>query len=126
MSRSALRIAPRTKPRKTRCHVGDFFAFRRMIAPVLIHIFYWLASLGLLAIGVLMIIDKMDLFWDQIQELTKDGGHGLGFLKGLWTNPGDKTTKVALGIAVAIGGPLFIPLYCEFIMLPVPINEPLT
>jgi hypothetical protein len=107
--------------------VGDFFAFRRMIAPVLIHIIYWVASLALLALGVLMLINKMDLVWDLFpKDSVKDTTHALGFLRSTWEALGDGTTRMLLGIAVAIGGPFFVRLYCELLMLPFRVNDTLT
>jgi hypothetical protein len=106
--------------------VGDFFAFRRMIAPVLIHIFFWVASLSLLALGVLMAIDKMDPVWERMPEMKEatKGMSGKEYLKSLWEGLG--SAKMLVGIAVAIGGPFFIRIYSELLMLPFRINDTLT
>jgi hypothetical protein len=107
--------------------VGDFFAFRRMIAPVLIHIFYWVGSLALLAVGVLMAVNKFDLVTDRIPEPTeKSKDFNLKqWTKSMWDGL-DEKTRILVGIAVAIGGPFFIRIYSELMMLPFRINDTLT
>ena len=37
--------------------MGDFFAFRRMLAPVLIHIMFWLSL-----IGFTLLVEKLQKF----------------------------------------------------------------
>jgi hypothetical protein len=103
--------------------MGDFFAFRRMLAPVLIHLLFWVGFLACLGLGVLMILDKMDVVWDHIG--TAAHGSFQHLLQGTWNNM-DKTTKLIVGLIVLIGGPLTFRLYCELLMLPFRINDTLT
>ena len=106
--------------------MGDFFAFRRMIAPVLIHIFYWAASLALLALGIMMAINKLDMVWERIPDshAGKEYSVKQNLMK-TWDDL-DSTTKMLVGIAVAIGGPFLVRLYSELLMLPFRINDTLT
>src|SRR5262249_41671495 len=101
--------------------MGDFFAFRRMLAPVLIHLIFWVGFLACLALGVLMILDKMDVVWEHIGGTAP--GTVQGYVKGTWDNMPDKTGKLIAGLVVLIGGPLFFRLYCELLMLPFRIND---
>jgi hypothetical protein len=100
--------------------MGDFFAFRRMLAPVLIHLIFWVGVLATLALGVIMILDKMDLVWDHMDKTQLTD-----LVKNTW-NALDKTSKLIVGLVVLIGGPLTFRLYCELLMLPFRINDTLT
>jgi hypothetical protein len=105
--------------------VGDFFAFRRMIAPLLIHILFWVGVIVTIGLGVLMLIDKMDPVWDNVSWTTQKFPNTNTSAKDIWGET-NSTTKMIVGIIVLIGGPFFFRIYCELLMLPFRINDTLT
>jgi hypothetical protein len=97
--------------------MGDFFAFRRMLAPVLIHIIFWVGVLGSVAVGGGIISEHIPL------KTLKVGDKELPELLGV-KNLDD--LKLPIGIAIIVLGPLVIRLDCELLMLPFRINGTLT
>jgi hypothetical protein len=97
--------------------MGDFFAFRRMLAPVLIHIFFWLGVIAFIGAGVAVLIGKTDMVIDQGGLPGSAKQHVNEFLEG---------SKLYVGLALCILGPFLLRLYCELIMLPFRMNGTLT
>src|SRR5438876_397426 len=67
---------------QSRCFMGDFFAFRRMLAPVLIHIFFWVGTLGCLALGGAILGGAVDpMKWAEHKHVPAEVAkeiHGVG------------------------------------------------
>ena len=97
--------------------MGDFFAFRRMLAPVLIHIIFWVGVLGCLAGGGAILGGQIDPL-EMSQTYLPVGVLKFGAVSG--------NLKLFMGLGIMILGPLFIRLYCELLMLPFRINGTLT
>ncbi len=77
--------------------MSDFWAFRKMVTPVIIQILFWVGVIACLVGGVIMI--------------------GLGR-----EYPG----MVLKGVLVFIFGPLLVRVYCEILIVFFRINETLT
>jgi len=88
-------------PRNPEPTLDDFWAFRTMLAPVLIQVVFWVGVLGCIAFGVYQIVQaRVDDSWDRVEVLR--------------------------GAAWAVFGPLAIRLACEVLILFFRINETLT
>lgn len=66
----------------------DFFAFRKMILPTIIQILFWIGVVFVIIWGIAVIADD-----------PRDG----------W--------QVLYGLAVIILGPIFVRIYCEFLVV---------
>ncbi len=97
--------------------MGDFFAFRRMLAPLLIHLIFWVGVLGSIAGGVMVFTGHVDPV-DYVKKNFSFDLTGLGMDK--------DALKLPVGICLVIVVPLLIRLYCELLMLPFRINGTLT
>ena len=74
----------------------DFFVFRRMVTPILIQIIYWIATVTVIMVGLVLLI----------------GGEDFGQRFG--------------GFLILILGPLVVRIYAELSMLLFRMNETLT
>jgi len=83
--------------------MGDFFAFRRMITPIVIQIIFWIGVVACIVGGLVMMFAG--------EALASTEARGAGFLAGL---------------AVLILGPLAVRVYCEILIVIFRINESLT
>ena len=79
--------------------MSDFWAFRKMVTPVIIQILFWVGVIICIIAGIVMI--------------------GMGI-----KNPGDQ--MVLKGVLLVIFGPLVVRLYCEILIVFFRINETLT
>jgi uncharacterized membrane protein YagU involved in acid resistance len=79
--------------------MSDFWAFRKMVTPVIIQILFWVGVIGCIIGGLIMI------------------GVGVKF-------PGEQ--GVLKGVLLIILGPLAVRLYCEILIVFFRINETLT
>ena len=77
----------------------DFFAFRSMVTPVIIQIFFWLGLLVCLGAGIFLIA-----FGVKLHDYT----------------------DVYKGLAILLLGPLGVRIYCEILIIFFRINETLT
>ncbi|MCF8111960.1 MAG: DUF4282 domain-containing protein [Desulfobacteraceae bacterium] len=82
---------------------GDFLTFRKMITPVLIQIFFWIGVIACVAIGIINLTEAYNEYAGRWNEF-----------------------RVIIGLAYIILGPLFLRIYCEFIILFFRMNETLT
>ena len=100
--------------------MGDFFAFRRMLAPLLIHIIFWVGVLGSLALGGAVLAGKIDPM--------ETAEHYLGSNSNIVTelHRYSDNLKLTVGLYFLIIMPLKIRLVCELLMLPFRINGTLT
>jgi hypothetical protein len=96
--------------------VGDFLAFRRMLMPLLLQLFFWLGVLGCIGAGVFVIMSDPGT----VTIPQQVGGVNTPDLKQL----GD--AKLYVGLLLIIGGPIVLRLYFELLMLPFRINGTLT
>jgi hypothetical protein len=79
--------------------MGDFWAFRKMVTPVIIQILFWVGVIICVVTGVILI--------------------GMGIKQ-----PGNQS--VFTGVLLVIFGPLAVRLYCEILIVFFRINETLT
>ena len=79
--------------------MSDFWAFRKMVTPVIIQILFWIGVIACVIAGVVLIGMGMKL-------------------------PGDQL--VLTGVLLVIFGPLAVRLYCEILIVFFRINETLT
>jgi hypothetical protein len=84
----------------------DFFAFRKMITPVIIQILFWLGVLGCIIGGAVSILTG------GVTLLT-----GGGLVSGL---------PVLIGIFWIFVGPILVRIYCEVLILFFRMNDNLT
>jgi hypothetical protein len=99
--------------------MGDFLAFRRMLAPVLIHILFWVATIGCLALGGAILGGQIDpAKWPEAAKLPPGLAQDA-------RNAGEKL-RLIVGLGTLILGPLLVRLWCEMLMLPFRINGTLT
>jgi hypothetical protein len=89
--------------------MADFFAFRRMLFPILIQVVFWLGTAAMFIIGG----------WTIYGAKSEDFS---GFVD---TTEWDRL-RVAAGVAIIIVGPLVLRLWAELIILGFRINETLT
>jgi hypothetical protein len=75
----------------------DFFAFKKLILPVLIQIIFW--------IGVALVV-----IW----------------AFSIFALAGEDEWQVAFGVGVLLIGPIFVRIYCEVLVVAFRINETLT
>lgn len=87
------------KDRLTSSPLGDFFAFRTMITPVIIQLLFWMGSIASLVAGGLMIANA--------------------YYYG-------SETEIILGIFTIIFGPLAVRIWCEIMILFFRMNQTLT
>ncbi|MFW6011122.1 MAG: DUF4282 domain-containing protein [Desulfosalsimonas sp.] len=83
--------------------LGGFWTFRKMITPVLIQIFFWIGVIACIITGIINLGEAYHEYsgrWNELQVII-----GLGFI---------------------ILGPLFLRIYCEFMILFFRMNETLT
>jgi hypothetical protein len=80
--------------------MNDFFAFRRMITPLIIQILFWVGLGGCALTALVMIVG------------------------GLSSNGGGAT--VLLGLVLLAAGPFVVRIYCELLILAFRMNETLT
>ena len=80
---------------------ADFFTFRTMITPIIIQILFWIGVAICIIVGIIMIVQGFDSY---------RGGQVL----------------VLIGFGYILLGPLFVRLYCEFLILFFRMNETLT
>ncbi len=99
--------------------MGDFFAFRRMLAPLLIHIIFWVGVLGSLALGGAVLAGQVDPM-----KVAEDWSMPSGILSQLRAHADN--LKLFVGLYFLIISPLKIRLICELLMLPFRINGTLT
>ena len=78
--------------------MNDFWAFRRMITPLIIQIIFWIGAIGLFIGGIVGI------------ATAHDGGAG----------------QIVWGILLMILGPLWVRIWCELLILFFRMNETLT
>ena len=97
--------------------MGDFFAFRRMLMPVLIQIFFWLAVFSSWAIGGAILAGQYDPLPEANRVLPSD------FMNAQFVKD---NFKLAAGLHFIIVMPLVIRLWCEFCVLLFRINDTLT
>jgi len=83
--------------------MGDFLAFRRMIAPIIIQIVFWIGLVACIVGGLVMMLV------------------GQAF-----AGADAKGTGVLAGLAVLLLGPLVVRVYCEILIVIFRINESLT
>jgi hypothetical protein len=76
--------------------MGDFFAFRRMVTPVIIQIIFWIGVLFCVIVGIMMVVSTA-FFQGQL-----------------------------LGALLLIAGPLIVRVYCEIFIVAFKINDSLT
>jgi hypothetical protein len=81
----------------------DFFKFKRMIAPVVVRILFWVGVVGCVIGGFALMVAG-------IGGKSHSGG-GL---------------QVFIGLLYIFLGPVFVRLYCEFIIVIFSINDTLT
>lgn len=81
----------------------DFWAFRKMIAPILIQILFWIGVVICIVGGLIIISRAQQAYTD-----TWDGA------------------QVTLGLATIFLGPVLVRIYCEFLILFFRMNETLT
>ena len=98
--------------------MGDFFAFRRMLAPLLIHIIFWVGVLGSLALGGAILAGQIDPIKVAESSLSS------ALVSELRAHADN--LKLYLGLYFLIISPLKIRLVCELLMLPFRINGTLT
>ena len=79
--------------------MSDFWAFRKMVTPVIIQILFWVGVIVCIIAGVVMIATGVK-------------------------NPENQT--VLPGVLLIIFGPLVVRLYCEILIVFFRINETLT
>ncbi len=79
--------------------MSDFWAFRKMVTPVIIQILFWVGVIACVITGIILI--------------------GMGIKL-----PGDQL--VLKGILLIIFGPLAVRVYCEILIVFFRINETLT
>jgi len=89
----------------------DFWAFRKMITPVIIQVIFWIGSLISIILGIFLIANA------HTPSITDYYGNTLSS----WNE-----ARVWYGIAIIILGPLFIRIWCEMLILFFRINETLT
>ncbi|MBN2218069.1 MAG: DUF4282 domain-containing protein [Pirellulales bacterium] len=95
------RLADASSDRKPDATLDDFWAFRTMLAPVLIQVVFWVGALACVLYGVYLVARaRSGDSWDQLQVLRGAG----------W----------------AVFGPLAVRLACEVVILFFRINETLT
>ncbi len=86
-------------PDKLGSNADDFWAFRRMITPVIIQAIFWIGVIACIIGGIAFI--------------------GVGADE-------DEGVLIAIGIALILVGPGFVRLYCEMAIVFFRINETLT
>ena len=79
--------------------MSDFLTFRRMVAPVVIQIVFWLGSVAVIVFGVAGIVI---------------GAHH------------NRASEVVGGFMLLLFGPLVLRLYCEVLIVAFRINDSLT
>ena len=79
--------------------MGDFWAFRKMVTPVIIQILFWVGVIICVIVGLILI------------------GTGI-------KQPGNQS--LLPGVLLVIFGPLAVRLYCEILIVFFRINETLT
>ncbi len=79
--------------------MGDFWAFRKMVTPVIIEILFWVGVIICVIAGIILIV--------------------MGIKQ-----PGNQT--LLPGVLLVIFGPLAVRLYCEVLIVFFRINETLT
>jgi hypothetical protein len=89
----------------------DFLLFRRMIAPWVIQLIFWLGVVGCVGYGLVLIVGGLIG-----AAYSRDAGGGLLLL------------MFALfgGVVVMVMGPIMVRLYCELLIVIFRINETLT
>jgi hypothetical protein len=89
----------------------DFWAFRKMITPVIIQAIFWIGSLISIILGIIMIANAHTASVYNIYGSTSSS----------WN-----MARVWYGIFLIILGPFFIRIWCEMLILFFRINETLT
>jgi hypothetical protein len=79
----------------------DFLVFRRMATPILIQVLYWIATVIVIVVGLVMII----------------GGPFIST---------DPPTVIYLGLLILLLGPLVVRIYAELSLVLFRMNETLT
>jgi len=87
----------------------DFLSFRRMLIPYLVQIVFWAGTALCLFAGVLILAGKG--FALRLGDTNLNAGADGGLL---------------VGLAVMLGGPLVLRVWCEYFIVPFRINETLT
>jgi hypothetical protein len=82
---------------------NDFWAFRTMVAPVIIQVIFWIGSAIAILIGLAIGLPIL--------------------LGGTFAHPG---RALAVGLGFILIGPLVVRIYCELLILFFRINETLT
>jgi hypothetical protein len=78
---------------------NDFWAFRTMVAPVIIQVIFWIGAVTIFLTGIISVI--------------------MGLASG-------KAGVAVWGIMLAIAGPIGVRIYCEILIVLFRINETLT
>ena len=86
--------------------MGNFFAFKRMITPVIIQIFFWIGVVGCILGGLGMI--------------------GVGLLSLSGRDAANGILTILSGLGLIFLGPLVVRIYCEIMIVLFRINETLT
>ncbi len=98
--------------------MGDFLAFRRMLLPLLLQLFFWLGVLACIGAGVyLLLADDPTL-----KPLFATNAPWLGSAWVDWI----LQFRVNLAVALIVGGPFVLRLHFELLLLPFRINSTLT
>ncbi len=94
--------------------MNDFLAFRTMITPILVKVFFWIGVGFSLLTGIILVFSGFGAMASAAREASSGyGGFGGGpFGGGI---PGG--VLVFLGLLTMVFGPLFTRLSCEFLIL---------
>lgn len=112
-----IRRRPPTNP------IADFLTFRLMLTPILIQIFFWLGS----ALSVFQGVRMIAASFDSQPALNLPISDDFRSREGKAARPKDafSPTMCAMGIGVALFGPLFLRLVCEEAIIFFKIHEEL-
>jgi DNA-directed RNA polymerase subunit RPC12/RpoP len=102
----------------------DYLVFRRMITPIFIQIIYWLATAGVILLGVYFVIDGATP-----QERESPSGRAtFSYVGDNATRPPPKESdlwEVGRGMLILVAGPFVVRFYCELLILFFRMNETL-
>jgi hypothetical protein len=83
----------------------DFLAFRKMVAPIAIRVVFWLGIVGILALGIMTIVEAGETDWGG-EELAMGG--------------------TIAGVLILIVGPMIWRVYCELLIVGFHMYETIT
>ncbi len=81
----------------------DFWAFRKMVTPILMQILFWIGLSACVLTGLMILTPLSNEYRDT------------------WNG-----TRVTFGLTLIFLGPVFVRVYCEFLILFFRMNETLT